>query len=287
MQGVDSASSSDSSSSGDEFDGVRGAFHGGGSAKFQQMNTGPAMNFTAIGCNNVIVGNNQDVTIRTFRDSSGGSKSETRVHSRSHGGKDFFHEPRAAGPPPGTYSAERRNVRPDGPSPKKSCYISYYADTEAERNAVLGLSDALRGLGIDSMVDIYVEDNPPESWPLWVEKEIADRDVTLLICSPRYYDLLTSSSSSHEHTRFHGTVMYSLLAGTSPRRFVPVFLGADNPPRKEFVPPSLQGTRMYHVAILPPDVGRPGHEAFTALYAFLSGQNRTPAPPVGDVVKLK
>ena len=29
MQGVDSASSSDSSSSGDEFDGVRGAFHGG------------------------------------------------------------------------------------------------------------------------------------------------------------------------------------------------------------------------------------------------------------------
>ena len=174
-----------------------------------------------------------------------------------------------------------------GPSPKKSCYISYYADTEAERNAVLGLSDALRGLGIDSMVDIYVEDNPPESWPLWVEKEIADRDVTLLICSPRYYDLLTSSSSSHEHTRFHGTVMYSLLAGTSPRRFVPVFLGADNPPRKEFVPPSLQGTRMYHLAILPPDVGRPGHEAFTALYAFLSGQNRTPAPPVGDVVKLK
>lgn len=187
--------------------------------------------------------------------------------------------------------AQPTTVAPDlqrdsGPT-VKSCFISHYSVTDIERTHVLCLADCLRDNGVNTMVDIYQEDDPPESWASWVEQEITTRDVTLLVCSQEFNDKRLQRASFHMPGRVHfeGAVMYSLLANPTPKRFLPVFLG-DNPPRREFIPPSLQGTRVYHLKEMPPQLDAPGHEDFTALYAYLTGQNRTAAPPIGKVVKL-
>jgi glutathionylspermidine synthase len=44
----------------------------------------------------------------------------------------------------------------------KSCFISYSADTETEKNNVKYLADCLRDNGVNAMVNIYQEDEPPE-----------------------------------------------------------------------------------------------------------------------------
>ena len=92
----------------------------------------------------------------------------------------------------------------------------------------------------------------------------------------------------HDKGRVHfeGTIMYSLLSKATPKRFIPVFLGEDNPPKVEFIPPSLQATTVYHLKVMPPVLSQPGHEDFTSLYAFLTGQNRAAAPPIGRIVRL-
>ena len=170
----------------------------------------------------------------------------------------------------------------------KSCFISHYAVTDIDRNHVLYLADYLRDSGVNTMVDIYQEDDPPESWPSWVEQQITTRDVTLLVCSQKFNEMRLQRASFHLPGRVHfeGAVIYSLLTNPMPKKILPVFLGDDNPPRMEFIPPSLQGTRVYHLREMPPQLDQPGHEDFTALYAFLTGQNRTAPPPIGKVVKL-
>lgn len=175
-----------------------------------------------------------------------------------------------------------------GASVAKTVFISYYADIDSERNHVLWLADALRDNGVNTMVDIYQEDDPPESWPSWVEQQITTRDVTLLVCSAKFNEMRLQRASIHDQGRVHfeGAVMYSLLSKATPKRFIPVFLGEENRPMREYIPPSLQGTRVYHLRTMPPELDQGGHEDFTALYAFLTGQNRNAAPPIGSIVRL-
>ena len=92
----------------------------------------------------------------------------------------------------------------------------------------------------------------------------------------------------HEYARVHfeGQLMYSLIYSASPNRFIPVFLGANNPIKVEYIPAVLRASHKYHISQFPLELGKAGHEQFTSLYAFLSGQDRKAAPGVRDVASL-
>jgi hypothetical protein len=171
---------------------------------------------------------------------------------------------------------------------KRSCFVSYYAETADERDQVLQLSNELRKLGIDCEVDIYYDDNPPGNWATWVEKQITTRNVTLIICSRAYYEVLHEKRRVHTDAKVHfeGQLMHSLIYSASPNRFIPVFLGANNPIKVEYIPAVLRASHKYHISRFPLELGKPGHEQFTNLYAFLSGQERKSSPAVRDVASL-
>ena len=125
------------------------------------------------------------------------------------------------------------------------------------------------------MMDIYSEDDPPKDWPEWIKQEMKLKDVILVMCSEKYMKNLDDRKSVHQRQRVHfeGQLIHHFLTSLPPERFVPVFLGEETTPRKELVPAPIRQNKMYHVRKFPLELGKVGHEGFTELYAFLSGQN--------------
>ena len=164
---------------------------------------------------------------------------------------------------------------------------------EQHRSTVLWLSNALRHFGVETVLDQYEEDNPPHSWPQWMEKNIKRCCWVLMICSESYHRHVTGQSrvdggDEGRGSRFEGKTIYGLLTDDQhANKFIPVFLGEKN---TSWLPTSLMGSHHYHIR-LPEDLQSSPESAledpeFKKLYARLTGQNRNPAPPVGDVVRL-
>ncbi|WP_295393187.1 TIR domain-containing protein [uncultured Thiodictyon sp.] len=66
-------------------------------------------------------------------------------------------------------------------------FVSYSHDSDAHRERVLALSERLRGDGIATELDQYVNGAPPEGWPRWMLDGLDASDRVLLICTPTYY----------------------------------------------------------------------------------------------------
>src|SRR6266705_5795811 len=65
-------------------------------------------------------------------------------------------------------------------------FISYSHDSQEHADRVLELSDRLRADGIDCILDQYI-DSPPEGFPRWMDRQIQEADIVLMICTPTYY----------------------------------------------------------------------------------------------------
>jgi len=64
--------------------------------------------------------------------------------------------------------------------------ISYSHDSAEHERAVLDLCNRLRSHGIDAFIDQFLPGAPSEGWPLWMERQIHQRDFTLMICTEPY-----------------------------------------------------------------------------------------------------
>ena len=160
-----------------------------------------------------------------------------------------------------------------------------------QRQRVLSLSNILRSYGVDTVLDQYHEDDPPDSWPMWMEENIRHCKWVLMVCTESYYHHITGKSAESNAedgrgSRFEGKTIYGLLTDESQaRKFIPVFLDKKD---LNWLPASLKGGHYYDLKLpdIVPKKTMLENEEFRKLYARLTGQNRTPKPPVGGIVHL-
>ena len=124
------------------------------------------------------------------------------------------------------------------------------------REYVKALAVTLRWLGVNAIVDQFVEDDPPENWPMWTETQIKKSKWVLVICTESYYPSVTGARKGDELPSdrggsFEGRVIYSFLNSSKSASFIPVFLveGRIEDGRKEnrqsWIPQSISGATAY------------------------------------------
>jgi hypothetical protein len=65
-------------------------------------------------------------------------------------------------------------------------FVSYAHESDATRKQVTELVADLRSHGVDAHFDRDVNGTPSEGWPAWMERQLAQADFVLVICSPAY-----------------------------------------------------------------------------------------------------
>jgi tetratricopeptide (TPR) repeat protein len=72
------------------------------------------------------------------------------------------------------------------PSTNPSVLISYSHDSPEHEQRVLEFCNRLRARGVDAFLDQFLPGAPSEGWPLWMERQIEQRDFTLMVCTEAY-----------------------------------------------------------------------------------------------------
>ncbi|CAH1250232.1 RIPK1 [Branchiostoma lanceolatum] len=194
--------------------------------------------------------------------------------------------------------APRAAQMPRNPEQKR-VFISYTVDPDTDphrtprqrdshialqRERVRALSDTLRHNGVDSVIDQYLEQNPPHIWTRWTEDEIHMADYVLMICTPNYLQCVTGrkdeEATSEYKVRFEGKVIYAKLADPKVHeKFLPVFFDEIN---RDNVPTVFQGGHFYGPIERNP---RYGQDSFNQLFYKIVGsapKEKLP-PPVGNI----
>jgi TIR domain len=152
-------------------------------------------------------------------------------------------------------------------------FISYSWDSEQHIQSVLRLSNRLRSDGIDCVLDQY-EVSPPEGWPRWMDRKIAEASSVLVICTETYLDRVMGREAQHKGpgVKWEGSLIYQHLynAGDKNTKFVPVILCESDRP---FIPMPLQGATHFFVD---------GDKGYERLYARLLGRPVAQKPPLGE-----
>src|SRR5512147_2420989 len=156
-------------------------------------------------------------------------------------------------------------------------FISYSHDTIEHQERVLGFADRLRADGIDAEIDQY-NAAPPESWPLWCERQIASADVVLMVCTETYHRRV---SGDEERGKGLGVVWEAQIirqllydAGAISDKFVPVLFSDASP---EQIPTPIKGGTRYVVGI---------EDGYEDLYRRLTNQPRLLRPALGTIRPL-
>lgn len=120
--------------------------------------------------------------------------------------------------------------------------VSYSHDSVDHERRVLDLSNRLRARGIDSLVDQYLSGAPSEGWPLWMERQIEQRDFTLMVCTEAYRRRFMEDEVAGvgRGVVWEARILRNLLYEDSQRhgRIVPVLLESD---ARAFVPTVFRG----------------------------------------------
>ena len=127
-------------------------------------------------------------------------------------------------------------------------FISYSHDSDDHRKRVRALADGLRGRGIDATIDLY-EPNPPEGWPLWMERHLRDSRFILVVCTQTYYRRFTAQEKDGEGkgVRWEAMLARNFIYGNLARneRFIPVVFSETD---GKYVPEVLQGFTVYNLS---------------------------------------
>jgi tetratricopeptide (TPR) repeat protein len=120
--------------------------------------------------------------------------------------------------------------------------ISYSHDSPEHERAVLALCNRLRSRGIDTFVDQFLTGAPSEGWPLWMERQIEQRDFTLMVCTESYQRrfMETEADGVGRGVVWEARILRNLLYEDARRhgRIIPVLLRSEN---AAFVPTVFRG----------------------------------------------
>jgi|GEM_PF-6739343 len=169
----------------------------------------------------------------------------------------------------------------DSKSP--SAFISYSHDSDDHAGRVLELADALRGRGINVILDQYVHPAPEEGWPLWMDRNIDETQYVLMVCTETYRRrVMGREEPGKGHgVRWEGSLIYNRIYNDKPSgsRFIPILLLPGSEPAH--IPNPVQGHAYYRITTF--DLTDPG---FEALYRHLTSQAPTPPPDLGTITTL-
>ncbi len=161
--------------------------------------------------------------------------------------------------------------------PPPKIFLSYSHDSPEHMDRVLDLCDRLRADGVDAWLDQY-ETAPAEGWPRWCARRVAEADFVLVVCTEVYERRFRGEEAPGEGlgARWEGYVVVQELydAGTLNAKYIPVLW---SPAGAQHVPLFLRGTTRYDLRTT---------EAYQSLYRHLTGQPKTPAPPLGGRVPM-
>ncbi len=185
--------------------------------------------------------------------------------------------PGTASPQPAT--AEGIITMADAPK----VFISYSWDTVDHTGRVLDLADALRGRGIDVILDQYVHPEPEEGWPRWMDRSLDEAKFVVMVCTETYRRRVMGLEEPGKGfgVRWEGSLIYNRIYNDKPSasRFIPILLLPGSEPAH--IPNPVQGHSHYRITTF--DLTDPG---FQALYRHLTGQAPTPPPVLGKITPL-
>ncbi|MBC7772996.1 MAG: TIR domain-containing protein [Pyrinomonadaceae bacterium] len=158
----------------------------------------------------------------------------------------------------------------------KRAFISYTHDDELHKNRVLQLADSLNQHGVQCSLDQYEAAVQDGDGGAWMEKQIRESDVVLLICTKEYQGAWEDTMPINRRIGARWEILHIrnavLVSGSRNSRFIPVlFSKAD----ECYIPMMLAAASRYVVD------DQAGYER---LYWRITGQHATCRPPVGVVV---
>jgi tetratricopeptide (TPR) repeat protein len=120
--------------------------------------------------------------------------------------------------------------------------ISYSHDSPEHEQHVLELCNRLRARGVDSVVDQFLPGAPSEGWPLWMERQIEQREFTLMVCTEAYQRRFMENEAVGigRGVVWEARILRNLLYEDSERhgRIIPVLFASD---ARKFVPTVFRG----------------------------------------------
>ncbi|MGZ3396608.1 MAG: toll/interleukin-1 receptor domain-containing protein [Isosphaeraceae bacterium] len=162
-------------------------------------------------------------------------------------------------------------------------FISYSWDSVDHTGRVLELADALRGRGIDVILDQYVHPDPEEGWPRWMDRSLDEAQFVVMVCTETYRRRVMGREEPGKGlgVRWEGSMIYNRIYNDKPSgsRFIPILLRPGSEPAH--IPNPVQGHSYYRITTF--DLTDPGFEAF---YRHLTGQAPTPPPDLGKITTL-
>jgi tetratricopeptide (TPR) repeat protein len=123
-----------------------------------------------------------------------------------------------------------------------SALLSYSHDSPEHEQRVLELCNRLRARGVDAFVDQFLAGAPSEGWPLWMERQIEQRDFTLMVCTNTYRErfMEEGGTGAGHGIVWEARILRNLLYHDAGRhaRIVPIFL---DPAARASVPNVFRG----------------------------------------------
>jgi len=138
------------------------------------------------------------------------------------------------------------------------CFISYTHDSAEHRAHVARLAQALRGFGINTVIDQYIEHEPPLSWPQWMTEQIENATHVLVVAPEPYFLRFTGRESPAigKGVRWEGAIITGELYEAEDDRvkFIPIVLRSED---VRFIPNPIRLTTRHRIATLSDDELRP------------------------------
>jgi hypothetical protein len=151
-------------------------------------------------------------------------------------------------------------------------FVSYSHDSTSHTQRVLALADRLRTDGIDVRLDQYTS-NPPEGWPRWMQNQLRESDFTLLVCTPTYRRRFDGDENpdTGKGATWEGMIAQQILYDASAlnRKLIPVIFEDGE---YEDIPLTLRPFTHHRLPV-----------GYDDLYRHLTGQPKTPPPPLGSI----
>src|SRR5271166_2457060 len=188
--------------------------------------------------------------------------------------------------PGGTETASPQPATAEGIIPMADAprvFISYSWDSVDHTGRVLELADALRGRGINVILDQYVHPTPEEGWPRWMDRSLDEAQFVVMVCTETYRRRVMGREEPGKGlgVRWEGSLIYNRIYNDKPSgsRFIPILLRPGSEPAH--IPNPVQGHTYYRITTF--DLTDPGYEA---LYRHLTDQPRTLPPEIGQLQTL-
>jgi hypothetical protein len=161
-----------------------------------------------------------------------------------------------------------------------TAFISYAWEEDPQHNEnVLALAHRLRQMGIEAVIDRYVDGTPDEGWPIWMLHQVQRAGFVLVVCTDTYRRRCEREEGAGlgKGAKWEGAIITQSIYenDSNNRKFVPVLLKPADMPH---VPLMLKSATRY-------DLSNP--QQFDKLYRYLTGQPQVVAPPVGRRIELK